>query len=90
MTTTRWRRVWCFSSWTRKLITSVELIRFSSNLNTKRPFLLTADIAATPPRFPDTTRVGVWPLGAHVFPSTAVKEIFASSSKYRLFRKICG
>ena len=60
-------------------MTSPDAIRFSSNRNTRWPGRLIADMAATPPRFPVTVALGVWPQGARVLPKNAVSETLDSS-----------
>ena len=89
MTTTKclWR--WCFSIWARKSMTSCDAIRLSWSRKIKRPRLVIADIAETPPRFPVTFCLGVFPQRAQVLPSNAVRETFASSWKYRIALNSC-
>ncbi len=62
----------------------MDVILFSCNVKIKLPFLLIAEMAEIPPRFPVTFCMGVLPRGDQVFPNRAVNEMLDSSSKYRI------
>jgi len=61
-------------------------MRLSWSRKISLPLDVMADIAETPPRLPVTVCLGVLPQGAQVFAKSAVKEMFASSWKYRIAR----